>query len=152
MRISNLVTKNRMVLDLSETTKLEALSLLAKKMADSMEGASAKRILDIFLERERLGTTGVGQGISIPHGRYKGLSDPIAVLGRSFEGVPFEALDGKPVHLIVALLSPDGSSVPHLRALSAISRFLRSKQARDRLMSATDADELFQALSSGDES
>lgn len=150
MHISQLITSARVVLDLSGTTKREVLAPLAEVLARDVPKFSVRGILDVLAERERLGSTGIGKGIAIPHGRLSGLSVPIAALGRSGPGVAFDTLDGKPAHLIVALLSPLNDNKTHLASLAAISRFLQRKSVRDRLCAAPDHPALFAEIIAGD--
>lgn len=151
MHISQLITPSRVVPDLSAATKMEALAALAKVLARDLPQTSADEVLDIFLEREQLGSTGIGKGVAVPHGRLSELSAPIAALGRSYHGVAFDALDSKPVYLIIALLSPLAASKTHLAALTTISRLLLHREGiRERLHGAEDQDAFFLVLTSGD--
>ncbi len=146
MYISSLISKSSVISDLHGRNKDEVLTVLAAAFGEVVPGVAAQEILEIFQEREQLGSTGIGKGIAIPHGRVKGLKKPVAVLGRSAEGVAFAATDGKPVHLIIALLSPDGTVKPHLKALSCISHILNQAPRRKQLLAAADQESLYNAL------
>jgi nitrogen PTS system EIIA component len=146
MLISNLISESCVISNLSGTNKDEVLFNLSTAFADILPEASAEKILEIFHERERLGSTGIGKGIAIPHGRLAGLKAPIAVFGRSVAGVPFKASDDKPVHLLIALLSPTGSSKPHLQALATISHMLNKKELRTHLMEADNKRSLYRVI------
>ena len=151
MNISQLITPSRVVSDLSGTTKIEVLTTLAEVFARDLSPTSGQEILDILMEREKIGSTGIGNGIAVPHGRLAKLSAPIAIMGRSSQGVMFDALDGKPVYLIIALLSPVSSSKLHLAALSTISQLLHRRTVCDHLRAASDQEAVFSVLTSGDE-
>lgn len=146
MNISQLVTPARVVAELNGTTSLEVLSTLAHLLADELKQAPAQEILDLFVERERLGSTAVGKGVAIPHGRLAGLSHPVAALGRSSRGVGFHALDGEPVYLFIALLSPLTPNELHVRALSVINHLLHRETLRNRLRETTESASLFRIL------
>ncbi len=146
MHISHLIVPSRVIANLHGTTAVEVLAEMAELLARDLRHTSKQAMLDIFLEREGLGSTAIGQGIAIPHGRLAELSHPIAALGRSSGGIAFQSLDEKPVHLVIALLSPPGANELHLKALSAISRLLRRESLRDRLCSLSEPEPLFHAL------
>ncbi|MBF0358153.1 MAG: PTS sugar transporter subunit IIA [Magnetococcales bacterium] len=146
MLISNLISESCVVTNLTGTNKNEVLHNLSIVFADILPEVSAEQILEIFKERERLGSTGIGKGIAIPHGRMDGIKSPIAVFGRSVAGVQFKSNDGKPVHLLIALLSPTGSGKPHLQALATISQLLNRESVRTRLMEAEDQRSLYRVM------
>ncbi|MEO5378311.1 MAG: PTS sugar transporter subunit IIA [Magnetococcus sp. DMHC-6] len=149
MQMAQILTESRVVSDLSVVEKREILAYLAGLFVLDIPGVGKKQILHEFLERERVGTTGIGMGIAIPHAKLPGLVYPLVALGRSVRGVDFDAMDGGKVHLIVALISPlaqttEGTKI-HLEALTAISRLLRSPSNRRRLLEAPDQKALFHA-------
>jgi nitrogen PTS system EIIA component len=146
MLISDLISKSCVIPNLVGRNKEEVLSYLAFFLVEAVPLVLAERVFELFLEREKLGTTGIGNGIAIPHGRLEGIKVPIAILGRSVEGVSFDSNDGQPVHLFIALLSPVGSGKPHLKALSAISRFLSQESQRQDLLEANDQQALYEVL------
>ncbi|MBF0454615.1 MAG: PTS sugar transporter subunit IIA [Magnetococcales bacterium] len=146
MLISQLISETRVVPDLIGKDKVAVLTVLADVLAQELPQVSGEEIVEIFMERERLGSTGIGKGVAVPHGRLKELEKPLAVLGRSINGVSYDANDGKPVHLLIALLSPDGSGMPHLQALSAISRLLNQDARRTQLLAASDQKNLYEAI------
>ncbi|MBF0379760.1 MAG: PTS sugar transporter subunit IIA [Magnetococcales bacterium] len=150
MQISHLISESCVVPNLVGENKKEVLLSLSAVFLNVMPNADVQHILELFLEREKLGTTGIGNGIAIPHGRIKGLKNPIAVFGRSVAGVPFEANDGKPVHIVVALLSPASSGRPHLQALSAISQTLNNSFLREKILQAKDKKTLYNAVIKGE--
>ena len=152
MRISQLLTETRIDPDLVVETKPDLLARMAEILGVDIPSSTPDAILNVFQERERLGTTGVGNGIAIPHGRLSGLSAPMAAMGRCKTGIAYAAMDDQPVHLVIALLSPVRATTPHLKALATISRLLRTPTLRERLMAADDRTTLFNILQSGEES
>ncbi|MEL6830349.1 MAG: PTS IIA-like nitrogen regulatory protein PtsN [Pseudomonadota bacterium] len=115
------------------------------QMAESLSGRlsiDARDIFDAVIERENLGSTGVGEGVAIPHARVETLDAPIGAFVRLTEGVEFDAIDGQPCDLIFMLLAPHSSGADHLRALAQVSRAFRDKALRDALRSAETSDEI----------
>ena len=106
----------------------------------------AEKAVEVLLEREKLGSTGIGEGIAIPHGKLPGLPGVVGVLGISRPGIDFQALDGEPVHLIFLLLSPEAEANIHLKALARISRLLKSRQFRQELLNCGTAAELYEKI------
>ncbi|MBF0154752.1 MAG: PTS sugar transporter subunit IIA [Magnetococcales bacterium] len=143
--MSLFLKETRVIQELGRTDKAGLLTQLAEVLATDLSGVKPKRILDLLWERENIGSTAVGQGIAIPHGRLPGLSAPVAALARSRQGVDFRSMDGEPVHLIMALLLPSEVSEAHMQLLATISRLLRHPNSRRRLMQAPDRSSLYQA-------
>jgi len=146
MKISEILHPDAVVERLSAVTKKEALLELVAPLSRLREGLDRDRMVDILLDREKLGSTGVGEGIAIPHGKISGLNDVIVSFGRSAHGVDFEAMDGKPVHLFFLLMAPEGCAGAHLKALAKISRMLKDIPFRKRLMDAKSAAELYRLI------
>ncbi|PKN05717.1 MAG: PTS fructose transporter subunit IIA [Deltaproteobacteria bacterium HGW-Deltaproteobacteria-9] len=107
--------------------------------------------LSILMEREKLGSTGIGEGIAIPHGKLAGLDNLIVCFGRSAAGIDFNAMDGNPVHLFFLLLAPENSAGQHLKALAKISKMLKDSRFRAKLMEAKSSDEIFGMISQQDD-
>ena len=126
-------------------TKHEILGLLAARFAAGYE-LDAAEVLDRLEERERLGSTGFGRGVAIPHARVPGIKRPVAALLRLKEPVDFAAADGLPVELVFGLLSPENAGVTHLHALAAVSRIVREERTHDALMEATNPETLYALL------
>ena len=143
MLIAHLLAAERIIPELAGTDKPDVLSELSRVLASGLPGVPEESVFDILMERERLSSTGIGNAIAIPHGKLAGLKTPVAALGRSLAGVDFQAMDAKPVHLIFALLSPVDAAREHLRALAAISRFLRKPGVVDRLMAAESGEAMY---------
>jgi nitrogen PTS system EIIA component len=133
------------IADLRATAKKQVLQELAKRAA-SVTGESERMIFDVLLERERLGTTGVGNGIAIPHGKLPGLKRPYGVFARLEKPIDFEAIDEQPVDLIFMLLAPGSAGADHLKALARVSRLLRDRAVCEKLRGSDNADALYALL------
>ena len=133
------------VTSLKATSKKQALEDLAQKAAAGT-GLQEREIFDVLLERERLGTTGVGSGIAIPHGKIDGLDKLFGCLARLEDPVDFDAIDGEPVDLIFLLLAPESAGADHLKALARISRVLRDHAKCDKLRTASTGEKIFGLL------
>lgn len=123
------------------TSRKQAIHVLCEALSDAT-GIGARAIEDAVMERERLGSTGVGEGVAIPHARLPGLSTPVGGFLRLAHGVDFEAIDDRPCDLIFMLLAPDGAGADHLRALAQVSRFFRQVAVRDGLRKARNENEI----------
>lgn len=145
MEIADILDKSRVVLSLKATSKKQALEELAAHAAEAT-GAPERRIFDILLERERLGTTGIGGGIAIPHGRLAGLGHIFSCFARLERPVAFDAVDDEPVDLVFLLLAPESAGAEHLKALARISRVLRDGAVCEKLRSAPTADHVYDLL------
>lgn len=146
MKILDILNEASIVADLRGRTKIDVLNELAGVVAANHAGISQARLVDVLLEREKLGSTAIGEGIAIPHGKLPNLEGVIAAFGRSREGIDFASLDGGPTHLFFLLVAPEDSSGAHLKALARVSRLLRNKEFRDRLLEAPDREALFAAI------
>lgn len=146
MEILDLLTPERVVVGLRPSSKKQALRELAQHAAQ-VTGLHERMVFDVLLERERLGTTGVGNGIAIPHGKLSELSDLYGVFVRLEEPVTFDSVDDKPVDLIFLLLAPESAGADHLKALARISRTLRDASVCKKLRTADDAATIYGILS-----
>lgn len=151
MRISEILQQNQIIPDLAATTKKEALQELAACLVSGTEGLDLNQVVEVLLERERLGSTGIGDHIAIPHGKLPQLKGLKLAFGRSLKGVEFDSVDGKPSHLFFLLLAPINSAGLHLKALAKISRLLMNPAFRESLMQARQAQEIYQLLLAKDE-
>ncbi len=151
MRLLDLVPPGCVVDDLRAGTKEEALREVSEAIAKAIPGIGAEVLEGILRDRESLGSTGIGEGVAIPHGKVPGIPRLYAALARSGPGVPFQALDGRPVHLFFLVVAPEKSAGMHLKALARISRLLKSARFRDALMAARDADDLRRVLKEEDD-
>ncbi|MDE1900680.1 MAG: PTS IIA-like nitrogen regulatory protein PtsN [Alphaproteobacteria bacterium] len=126
-------------------TKKDILQNIAEAAAP-LAGVDGHAVFDALWERERLGTTGVGQGIAIPHARVPGLDKVFGYFARLPQGVAFEAIDDKPVDLVFLLLAPEDAGADHLHALATVSRLLRDAKLCEKLRSAKDAAAIYRIL------
>ena len=150
MEVSELLTVENVIADLRVTSKKQALQELSKFAADH-SGQDERAIFDVLLERERLGTTGVGNGLAIPHGRLPGLEHIYGFFARLEKPIDFDSIDDNPVDLIFLLLAPQGAGADHLKALARISRLLRGPEICEKLRGANSRDALFALLSQAPE-
>ena len=127
-------------------SKKEALRELAAAAHAARPELDTETLYVVLQEREALGSTGIGEGIAIPHGKIKGLPGITVCFGRSKQGIPFEALDGKPAHLFFLLLAPAEVAASYLSCLAELSRFLKNPQNRNRLLQAEGSEELLAIL------
>ena len=148
MKISDILSEELIVPTLQSSGKEEALRELSDHICRYRHdiSASASDILSALSNRERLGSTGVGEGVAIPHAKLPGLKSLVACFGRAPHGVAFDAMDQQPVHLLFVLLVPENSAGAHLKALARISRLLKDGHFRSKLMTLPDHDALYQAF------
>jgi len=149
MRILDNLKEEAMVADLRATDKKGVLCELTVELAQS-SGIDHDEIVRVLLERERLGSTGIGGGITIPHGKLKSLSTLMMGFGRSREGVDFDAMDGKRAHLFFLLLAPENLTDGHLKMLARISRLLKHSVFKERLLDASDQKEIYAIIEKED--
>src|SRR5712672_4155408 len=145
MPLADLVAPNAVVPALKVNGKKQALQELAAKAAE-LSGQNERAILEILLQRERLGSTGVGNGVAIPHGKLAKLANVFGLFARLERPVDFEALDGQPVDLIFLLLAPEGAGADHLKALARIARLLRDQDVAKKLRASRDAQAIYSVL------
>ncbi len=145
MEISYLVTPECVITNLRSTSKKQALQDLARH-ASRVSDADERSIFDALLERERLGSTGVGLGIAIPHAKLPDLKHLRGVFARARSPINFDAVDEQPVDLVFLLLAPEGAGADHLKALASISRLLRNPDTCQKLRDADDRDAIYALL------
>jgi nitrogen PTS system EIIA component len=145
MDITDLISPAAVVARLRVGSKKQLLQELAKRAAE-ISGFAERQIFEVLLERERLGSTGVGNGIAIPHGRLPGLTRLHGLFVRVDPPVDFDAVDEQPVDLVFLLLAPEGAGADHLKALARVSRLLRDRQICEKLRGAESADALYALL------
>ena len=145
MEIADLITPQSVVARLRATSKKQILQELAKRASETT-GLPERTIFDVLLERERLGTTGVGDGIAIPHGKLPELRRLHGLFARLETPVDFDAVDDQPVDLIFLLLAPETAGADHLKALARVSRLLRDRATCEKLRGADKADAIYALL------
>lgn len=138
MDLSDLIEVSAVMPALKANSKKQLLQLLAEKAA-AVTGLPEREVFDTILQRERLGSTGVGNGIAIPHGKLPGISRITGIFARLENPVDFEALDDQPVDLVFLLLAPEGAGADHLKALSRIARVLRDSDIVSKIRGTKDA-------------
>ncbi len=146
MEITDLIGPDAVLPALRVTSKKQALQELARKAAQ-LTHQPERVVFDVLIERERLGTTGIGHGIAIPHGKLADLDRLYAVFARLEKPVDFDAIDEQPVDLIFLLLAPEKAGADHLKALARISRLLRDRGVCEKLRGTDSADGLYALLS-----
>lgn len=146
MRIMDFLDKESIELNIKSKTKKEVIEELVEMLAQKGLIADKKVTIESLMEREELGSTGVGQGIAIPHSKTKGVKELVAAFGVSKEGVNFEALDGEPVNIFFLLLAPEGAAGLMLKALARVSNFLKNKYYRRKIIEAVDKTAVLQTI------
>jgi PTS system nitrogen regulatory IIA component len=146
-RIAKLLTVRDILLDVPATSKKRLLEHAAL-LFENEHRLERNKVFDSLFARERLGSTGLGQGVAIPHGRIKSLKSPLIAVLRAAEPVPFEAPDALPVRLLVVLLVPEHATEEHLEILSELAELLSDKPIRETLLTAADPASIFRVLSS----
>ncbi len=150
MKICEVLHKEAILADLKAQNKKEILEELVGPVAE-IANVHPENLVKVLLERERLGSTGIGGGIGIPHGKMKDLESLVLGFGLSRKGVDFESLDGKPAHIFFLLITPENSTGLHLKLLARISRILKNEPFKDRLLGASDRDEILSIIQGEDE-
>jgi nitrogen PTS system EIIA component len=151
MKICQYLTSDLILPDLTALNKEGVLMELANWIADHVPGLDAGEVLQVLMDRERLGSTGIGEGFAIPHGKLKTLEHMVISFGRSHPGVPFDSLDGKPAHNFFVLIAPETSAGLHLKALAKISRFLKNSAFKESLSQALDREALQKVIQEQDD-
>jgi PTS system nitrogen regulatory IIA component len=151
MHLSSFISPDSVVPSLKVKTKKQLLQELSARAA-RLTGLPERDIFDVLLQRERLGSTGLGHGIAIPHGKLAGLKRIVGILARLAEPIDFEAVDGEKVDIVFLLLAPEGAGADHLKALARISRLLREGNAVDKLRASRDAAALYAVLTADEAS
>lgn len=146
----DILVKDAVVLNLASRRKGDVLAEMARALAKAESHLDADALLGVLEEREALQSTGIGEGVAIPHGKLPGLQRLIASFARSREGVDFESIDGQPTHLFFLLVVPEHSGGQHLKALARISRFFRDAAFRSRLQEAETVEDVYRAIEEED--
>ena len=146
MKIMDFLKEKAVSADLKSTDKEGIIREMIDLLADAQAIKDKEKIIKILLEREALGSTGIGQGVAIPHGKSSTVKELVAAFGISHKGVDYDSLDGEPVYIFFLLIAPEDSAGPHLKALARISRLLKDKHFRDTLRHAPDGKFLIKTL------
>ena len=146
MKITDILKKEHIIKDLNSSDKKNVLDELSSFLEDKGEITSKENLLVALIEREKLGSTGIGENVAIPHAKISEIDNIITVFGRSKNGVEFESLDQKPVNFIFLVLAPENSTGQHLKALARISRLFKNPSLRESVLSANEADQIYSIL------
>ena len=149
-KISDFLCKKAVTVEIASKDKKGAINELIELLVKARKSKDGIKALKAVMEREAIGTTGVGQGVAIPHGRTDTVSSLTGAFGISKQGIQFDSLDGEPVHLIFLLLSPVDSGGQHLRALARISRLFKDKYFRESLIDAKSEEDLLKIIGQED--
>jgi PTS system nitrogen regulatory IIA component len=150
MKITEILNPEMVIPGLKGTTKTDVLRELAEALAKKFPEIKLEQLTAVLAERERLGSTAIGDGIAIPHGKLPGVKKILGAFGRHPNGVDFESLDGNPTQLFFVLVAPEDSASLHLKALARVSRLLKDNAFRDRLLAAPDAAEIYRLIKEED--
>ena len=150
MKITDILVREASILDLAATAKDDLLAELAGSLSAAEPALDRDDLLNVLREREALQSTGIGEGVAIPHGKMPGLERLVATFARSSRGVDFDSIDGQPTQLFFLLVVPEQSGGQHLKALARISRFFRDASFREKLLAAGDLDAIFRAIEEED--
>ena len=143
MKLSDILRESCVVADIKGKTKKEILLELVGPLKDTNLIDNVDAVVKIIMEREGLGSTGIGDGVAIPHGKMKNIDSIICAVGRSQEGVDFDAVDRQPVHIFFLVLAPEDSASLHLKVLSRISKILRDPSFRKTILKLANAHEIY---------
>ncbi len=146
-----MLDQDHILTDLKAKDKKGVLEELAEVVAGAGTSIDKSSLVKVLLERERLGSTGIGEGVAIPHGKFHGISQPIISFGRSRRGLDFESMDGAPAHLFFLLVAPENSTSVHLKALAKIAKILKNSSLRKTLMEASSREEIYRTIVQNDE-
>ena len=150
MKVLDFLDENLIEIDLQALDKRGAIEEMVSLMARAGVIRNLDRMVNILMEREDLGSTGIGQGVAIPHGIVDEISQALGTFGRSREGIDFNALDNQPVDLLFVLIAPKGDAGIHLKSLARVSRLLMDLDLRQRLREATSKEEVMGVFAEGD--
>ena len=151
MKLSDILEEDNIIPDLKARDKKRAIEELTEAIVKGNPSLDKDSLVRVLLERESLGSTAIGDGVAIPHGKYPGISTPIISFGRSRKGLDFESMDGQPVFLFFLLIAPEDSASVHLKALARIAKMLKDSNFRKVLIEATTKKELYKIIIQNDE-
>jgi len=151
MKLPEIIEENNIIPELKAKDKKGVLEELAEVISSHEPSIDKGALVKVLVERERLGSTGIGDGVAIPHGKMNGVSRPIISFGRSRQGLDFDSMDGQPAHLFFLLIAPEDSSSVHLQVLAKIAKILKNRDFRKKLMEPGTKKELYQTIVQTDE-
>ena len=151
MNLTEIIEENNIIPELKAKDKKGVLEELAAVISRHEPSIDKGALVKVLVERERLGSTGIGDGVAIPHGKMNGVSHPIISFGRSRQGLDFDSMDGQPAYLFFLLIAPEDSSSVHLQVLAKIAKILKNRDFRKKLMEPGTKKELYQTIVQTDE-
>lgn len=150
MKIVEFIHEALILPELVATEKSAVLRELAEHLAKHTPGLEVESLYAVLLEREKLASTAIGEGVAIPHGKLDAVGKLVACVGRAKQGVDFDSIDGQPTYLFFVLVAPENSTGVHLKALARISRLFKDPEFRQRLLDAEDATAMFEIIAHED--
>lgn len=150
MKILDILDEESIIPELKAGSKREAIEEMSKVSVKRDERIGLERLVEVLLEREKLGSTGIGDGVAIPHGKLASIDRVVAVFARSLDGIDFDAMDGKRAHLFFLLIAPESSTGEHLKALARVSRLMKEPAFRMSLMEAKSREEIYRVFADED--
>lgn len=146
MKIDEILTLEKILAEVKANNKENAIMELAEFLCQNQAVPDKTELVRLLLEREKLGSTGIGENVAIPHAKMKGLKKVIAAFGISKEGIEFDSLDNKPVNFIFVLIAPENATGIHLKALAKISRLLKNPEFKSNLLEASDRESIYKII------
>lgn len=150
MKILDALHREAILADLKALDKKGVIEELVTPVS-RIAGVNREYLVRVLMERERLGSTGIGEGVGIPHGKLKDLESLVLGFGLSRKGVDFESMDGRPTHIFFILITPENSTGLHLKLLAQISKILKNDPFKEKLLNATDSDEIYSIIKEEEE-
>ena len=150
MKILDILDEEAIITELKSKSKKEAIEEMAVVAAKNDDSINIETLVEVLIEREKLGSTGIGDGVAIPHGKLSSIENVMAVFARSEEGIDFDSMDGKNAHLFFLLIAPEDSAGSHLKALARVSRLMNDPKFRLSLMEAKSREEIYRTFADED--
>lgn len=150
VKILNILENEAIIADLKAQSKKEVLEELANLAGRNNDKINVNNLVEVLIDREKLGSTGIGDGVAIPHGRLENIEEVVAIFGKSIEGIDFDSMDGKKAHLFFLLVAHENSNGVHLKALAKISKFMKNPEFRMNLMEAKLREDIYRVFSDED--
>ncbi|HNS14365.1 MAG TPA: PTS sugar transporter subunit IIA [Syntrophorhabdaceae bacterium] len=151
MKIAEILQEQCVVADIRGKTKKEIITELVEALANARLVKDVEPVVNVVMDREKLGSTGIGNGVAVPHGKLKNINNIMCAFGRSQNGVDFDAVDRAPVHIFFLVLAPEDSASLHLKVLSRITKILRDQSLRKKIIKLTNVRELYTSILEEDE-
>ena len=146
MKFSEIIEENNIIPELKSGDKKGVLEELSEVISEHDFSVDRRTLVKVLVERERLGSTGIGDGVAIPHGKLDSIRHPIVSFGRSIEGLDFDSMDGQPVYLFFLLVAPENSSGYHLQILAKLAKILKNSAFRKKLMEVETREGLYETI------